>query len=376
MSKKLSLFEGMCIITGYGIGSGVLLLPYYIAKVGFWYSMCIMAVAFVVSALLHLMIADLALRSGEDSQIVSIFNKYLFKGKSGKVFTWLFFGLMFVTLIANLAIYISGSSLLINNLFNIGDLASKLLFYVFAAGFVFFGLKVIGVAEKLSIIFIMLAIGALSVMSFFVPLSPMPAGNISLVGAVSLFGKIMFVFVAFFSVPQVVNGLRYDPKKIRPAVIGGLALNMVISLLIVIFSLAVFPIPEGMVSQDYLAIVEWTRSLGMFAEYLGVGVTILAFITTFWSISLALSDIVKEQLKAKNWLAWILATVPSLLLTLILPATFENYINLAGGVIAILIVILPGPNSLYVMSIASRFGIKTGYWGALGVFTGDLILIL
>lgn len=43
---------------------------------------------------------------------------------------------------------------------------------------------------------------------------------------------------------------------------------------------------------------------------------------------------------------------------------------------AIFIVILPGPNSLYVMSIASRFGIKTGYIGAFGVFTGDLILIL
>ena len=42
----------------------------------------------------------------------------------------------------------------------------------------------------------------------------------------------------------------------------------------------------------------------------------------------------------------------------------------------ILIVILPGPNSLYVMSIASRFGIKAGYLGALGVYTGDLILIL
>ncbi len=42
----------------------------------------------------------------------------------------------------------------------------------------------------------------------------------------------------------------------------------------------------------------------------------------------------------------------------------------------IFIVILPGPNSLYVMSIASRFGVKTGYIGALGVFTGDLILIL
>ncbi|ENK7503927.1 leucine efflux protein LeuE, partial [Acinetobacter baumannii] len=37
-----------------------------------------------------------------------------------------------------------------------------------------------------------------------------------------------------------------------------------------------------------------------------------------------------------------------------------------------LIVLLPGPNSLYVMSIASRYGIKTGYMGALGIFTGDL----
>ena len=41
-----------------------------------------------------------------------------------------------------------------------------------------------------------------------------------------------------------------------------------------------------------------------------------------------------------------------------------------------LIVMLPGPNSLYVMSIASRFGIKAGYIGALGVYAGDMILIL
>ena len=42
----------------------------------------------------------------------------------------------------------------------------------------------------------------------------------------------------------------------------------------------------------------------------------------------------------------------------------------------ILIVILPGPNSLYVISVASRYGIKVGYLGAFGVYTGDLILIL
>lgn len=42
----------------------------------------------------------------------------------------------------------------------------------------------------------------------------------------------------------------------------------------------------------------------------------------------------------------------------------------------ILIILLPGPNSLYVMSIATRYGVKTGYIGAFGVFCGDCILIL
>ncbi|WP_111891352.1 leucine efflux protein LeuE [Acinetobacter sp. MB5] len=42
----------------------------------------------------------------------------------------------------------------------------------------------------------------------------------------------------------------------------------------------------------------------------------------------------------------------------------------------ILIVLLPGPNSLYLLAIASRYGIKRGYQAALGILTGDSILIL
>lgn len=42
----------------------------------------------------------------------------------------------------------------------------------------------------------------------------------------------------------------------------------------------------------------------------------------------------------------------------------------------ILIILLPGPNSIYVMSVASRYGIRTGYAAACGVFTGDFILIV
>lgn len=41
----------------------------------------------------------------------------------------------------------------------------------------------------------------------------------------------------------------------------------------------------------------------------------------------------------------------------------------------IVIVLSPGPNSLYVMTVASQHGVSAGYRGALGIFTGDLILM-
>ena len=42
---------------------------------------------------------------------------------------------------------------------------------------------------------------------------------------------------------------------------------------------------------------------------------------------------------------------------------------------ALIIVLLPGPNSIYVLSVAARKGIRTGYRAAAGVFLGDFTLI-
>ncbi|AXE22646.1 leucine efflux protein LeuE [Streptomyces globosus] len=41
----------------------------------------------------------------------------------------------------------------------------------------------------------------------------------------------------------------------------------------------------------------------------------------------------------------------------------------------LLIILLPGPNSLYVLSVAARRGVRTGYKAAAGVFTGDAVLM-
>ena len=42
----------------------------------------------------------------------------------------------------------------------------------------------------------------------------------------------------------------------------------------------------------------------------------------------------------------------------------------------VLVVLLPGPNSLYVLSVAVRRGVRAGYVGACGVFLGDAVLML
>ncbi|MEU9418262.1 leucine efflux protein LeuE [Streptomyces sp. NPDC048272] len=42
----------------------------------------------------------------------------------------------------------------------------------------------------------------------------------------------------------------------------------------------------------------------------------------------------------------------------------------------VLIVLLPGPNSLYVLSVAARKGVRQGYKAASGVFTGDAVLMV
>ena len=40
------------------------------------------------------------------------------------------------------------------------------------------------------------------------------------------------------------------------------------------------------------------------------------------------------------------------------------------------IILLPGPNSLYVLTITTQRGWKLGAWSALGIFIGDLVLMI
>ena len=336
-NKQLTIVESACIITGYGIGGGVMAMPYLAQRNGCLMSLLILAAAFLASFILHVMIAELAVKSGGGSQIIEVFSRYLFQGKYKKVLTLAFFVIMALVLFTNLAAYISGAAEIISELLGISLWLSRLLFYAAAASVVLFGLKAVGVSEKLAVGVIFLLVGLLACFSMLHIQNPLPVNAGSITEGLAYFGMGMFAFSAFFSVPQAVSGLGGDGKKVRKAVFLGLLNNFILITVITVCAL----LSSAQVTE--VAMIGWSKGIGSWAEMVGSLFTILAMLTTYWSISLALADIVEEQLKLSRRLCWVIATLPSLALTFAGLGGFMEFMRLAGGFIAILIALLVVP---------------------------------
>lgn len=336
-NKQLTIVESACIITGYGIGGGVMAMPYLAQRNGCLMSLLILAAAFLASFILHVMIAELAVKSGGGSQIIEVFSRYLFQEKYKKVLTLAFFVIMALVLFTNLAAYISGAAEIISELLGISLWLSRLLFYAAAASVVLFGLKAVGVSEKLAVGVIFLLVGLLACFSMLHIQNPLPVKAGSITEGLAYFGMGMFAFSAFFSVPQAVSGLGGDGKKVRKAVFLGLLNNFILITVITVCAL----LSSTQVTE--VAMIGWSKGIGSWAEMVGSLFTILAMLTTYWSISLALADIVEEQLKLSRRLCWVIATLPSLALTFAGLGGFMEFMRLAGGLIAILIALLVVP---------------------------------
>ncbi len=342
--NRLSFVEATAIIAGYGIGGGVLALPYLIARNGLAASALIVAAAYAASLILHLYIAELATGDGSGNQIVELFKKYLFTGKFGPAFTWAFFAIMGIVFLTNLAAYVAGGNAVLAQALGLQPPWGAVLFYLLAASVAALGLKALGRAEKWAVIgmaTLFLVLGAASAISRIRAGAPSMAWQASLRalpasanGILALFGMAMFCFAAFFSVPQAALGLRDRPRLIGKAVALGLGINGFLIVLVTALSL----ISSDTVTE--IATVAWARALGPWAELIGAAFVILAMLTSYWSISFALSTIVQERLRAPRLLAWFLATAPTLALALLGLGGFMDFMRTAGGGIAILIALL------------------------------------
>lgn len=333
---RLTTWEAACIITGYGIGSGVMSMPWFAQKCGFPLSVLILVIAFVASYVLHVMIAELALKT-EGGQIIACLTKYLFKGRLKNVLSITFFVLMGIILCTNLGAYIYASEEVIVDLVPMPPIVARLLFYGVCAVVVLLGLKAVGISEKYAVGVIFVLIGSLAVASLFADHNAISVSCESVNSVLAYFGMAMFAMSAFFSVPQAVEGLGRDHDKIRKSIFLGL-LNNFIMILVLSFC-ALWASKE----VTDVAMVGWSAGIGDWARVVGGVFTILAMLTTYWSLSLALADIVKDMLHLGDRISWLIATIPSFLLVMFNLAGFMELMRTAGGLIAIIVAVMIVP---------------------------------
>ncbi len=338
-SKKLSLFEAASVVAGLGFGGGVMAVPYLASLNGVGEIILTAVVAYAFSLLMHLMVVEVVLRDDKPQQLVELFGKYVFKQTWwGKALAWIIFAMVLITFYALLAGYVIGCAELLRNLFPALPLwAGEVITYVIAAGIVFFGLKAVGVSEKYSIISIAVVLLLLSVISFGYPFSPLPVWTGDFMKILALYGMIMFCLTCLFSVPQAAEGLSWNKKLVPGAVVLGITINLVFTLVIAIMaSLVSKPVTE-------VAIIGWGNAVGTWAVILGSIFAFLGLLTSYWSIAYALAVVIVERLKWGYRLSWLVATVPGFLMAILGLAGFLEYMRYAGGAMAVLMALLIPP---------------------------------
>ncbi|WP_019229571.1 aromatic amino acid transport family protein [Sedimentibacter sp. B4] len=336
-SKKISAWEAAMLIAGSGLGTGILAIPYAASRTGLFGIVFSVAAAFAASALMHLLVADLVLNSKNSTQLMGIFKEHLFKGKNERLYSTLFFAVLAVVLLFNLAIYILVAAEVLTESFGIAPSVSKIIFYGVSSLIVVAGIKIIGVSEKYSMIIIGGVVLFLTVKSVNHSVRNMELTFGSYRGALALYGLVMFSFSALFSIPQAANNIE-NKNKLKTAIIAGIAINAAITLFFT------FSVIKASDTVTQVATIGLSSSLGNVTKVVCALFVVLAMFTSYLSIALAQIDIICTEIKVKRNGAFMGATVPSLLAALFLPISFISMIQVVGGIVAVItsLLVIPG----------------------------------
>lgn len=334
---RLTQWEATSLMVGAGVGAGIMAVPYLTTHVGFTGLALLLPVAWAASTLIHLMLAEVLFRTGRDMQIVELMRLYVLNGRVGQWLLWSVFALLSVAFLANLAAYVSGAGEILAGLAGIDRHLAEFLIYIISAGVVFFGLKAVGVAERYGTIVLVGLIAVLGIGAVPLPFHI----SMDLVGSgtqwLALYGMVMYALWTFYSVPQVVKGLGTDRRGAIRAIMIGLGINGLLTLIVALIALGIST------NVTEVAIIGMAERMGSWAGVIGSLFIIFALVTSYWSVSLALADILRERTGMPNRSAWLAATLPSLLILWIGVWQFLDFLRLAAGATAIVVALITIP---------------------------------
>ena len=324
---RLSTFEAICMIVGNSIGTGIIAVPYLATKNSMLDVIWMVAIAYIVNVILHLIIAELSYNNG-GVQLVKSFEGELFTGRMKKVFSWIMFIVYGLAIMIGVSGNINGGAQIFVNWFNIPLWTAQLIYYVIAGIVVFIGMKAVGIAQKYAVAVLMVIVAVMTIGTFMHPVNALYTAPFHLNNLLALYAN--------QAVIQVVKGLDGDAGKIRKTIFAGFGLS---SLFVLIVTLTVLLGTKGTLDKE-LAYMQLGKSIGSWAMILAGVFSLFALLTTFWSNTLALRDVVHEQIGTGNRISWLIATIPCILFAIFGVSSFIVLTRIMSGVVVLVSIML------------------------------------
>ena len=363
---NLTFMEATSIIVGHGVGSGVLAVPFLASRNSWLDIVLVIAVCYAINLIMHYMIAELSYNNG-GAQFIKCFENELFTGKLKKPATWIAFGFLALSVLVNVSGFIAGAAAVFSNWFGLPKYLGMIIYYLLAAAVVNFGMKLVGICEKISIYAMVVVIGILFVATMISEKYALPNHFVAATNVLALYSMVAFSLSAVMSVPQVVKGLSGDSKKIKGAIAAGTGINLCIILVITFMTL----IGAGSSITEDGALVDLARHLGGWVGIVGYIFSLLALSTSFWANTLNLRDIIHEQTKWNIRLSWLIATMPCLILALVGASTFVGFTRLAS-----VIQVLTGIGIIISYNRSRRREVDAPICGKFGTLPFQIIVVL
>ncbi len=379
---KLTTFEAISMIVGNSIGTGIIAVPYLATKNSLLDVVWMVGLAYLVNVILHLIIAELSYNNG-GVQLVKSFEGELFHGAAKKVFSWVVFAVYGLAIMVGVSGNINGGAQIFTSGFHMPVWAAQLVYYLIAGSVVFAGMKAVGIAQKYAVILLMgivavmtgfhmpvwaaqlvyyliagsvvfagmkavgiaqkyaviLLMGIVAVMTgatLFGPLNTLYTAPFHWNNLLALYSMVVFATSANQAVIQVVKGLDGNPRKIRKSIFIGFGLS---SAFVLIVTMTVLLGTKGTIDKE-LAYMQLGESIGKWAVILAGIFSLFALLTTFWSNTLALRDVVHEQVGIGNRVSWLAATIPCILFSVFGVDSFILLTRIMSGVVVLVSIML------------------------------------
>lgn len=332
---QFTTFEAISMIVGNSIGTGIIAVPYLAVRNSMWDVVWMVAFAYIVNVILHLIIAELSYNNG-GVQLVQSFEGELFRGKMKKIFSWIMFVVYGLAIMVGVSGNINGGAQIFVNWFGLPLWAAQLIYYLIAGSVVFMGMKAVGIAQKYSVALLLIIVAVMTAGTFLRPLNTLYTAPFHINNLLALYSMVVFATSANQAVIQVVKGLNGDSKRIRKTIFTGFGLS---SLFVLVVTLTVLLGTKGAVDKE-LAYMQLGESIGGWALILAGIFSLFALLTTFWSNTLALRDVVHEQVGTGNRVSWLIATVPCILFAIFGVSSFIVLTRIMSGVVVLVSIML------------------------------------